>query len=274
MAIKHYVHWACIILLMSVVGCNTAEKTDSEASKADEDKTEKKDEWQYATSPVSHRKWDELVKAYVSEQGMINYKGMKQDEAKLDEYLTLLSSTPVKKGEWTEDQQLAYWINAYNAYTVKLILNHYPLQSIKDIKSEAETPWDIGFFEIGGKKYTLNEIEHQTLRKQFETDPRYHFALVCAAMSCPRLRTEAYIPEILDEQLDDQGRIFIAASSKNEIVSAEKAVLSPYFDWYAKDFKQGDESVIGWVNKFSDTKLNKDVDISYKDYDWSLNEQK
>ncbi len=123
------------------------------------------------------------------------------------------------------------------------------------------------------KKYDLNKIEHGTLRKRFKDDPRYHFALVCAAKSCPRLRDEAYVPELLDKQLDDQGKTFLNTKSKNEVVSANKAILSPYFDWYAKDFKRGDDSVVEWVNQYSTTKLNKGADITYKDYDWSLNEQ-
>lgn len=273
MSITNYLQTVALLLVLSLTGCNTEERNTSESDTKEEVKVEKNDEWPYATTPVNHQLWDKLVKKHVNEQGMVNYKGLKQEESQLDEYLALLSKNPVNRSEWTKEQQMAYWINAYNAYTVKLILNHYPLNSIKDIKTEAETPWDMKFFKIGDKQYDLNEIEHEILRKEFKADPRYHFALVCAALSCPRLRTEAYVPEKLNEQLDDQGRIFIAASSKNEIVSADKAVLSPYFDWYGKDFKVGDDTVIEWVNKYSDTKLDKGASISYKDYDWSLNDQ-
>lgn len=182
------------------------------------------------------------------------------------------------KDEWTEAQQMAYWINAYNAYTVKLILNHYPVKSIKDIGpgfqvTFVNTPWDIKFFEIGDKKYDLNKIEQGTLRKRFKDDPRFHFALVCAAKSCPDLQKEAYIPEILDEQLRDQGKQFINNPAKNKIISANEAQLSPYFDWYKKDFKRGDDTVVDWVNEYATTELNKDAKITYMDYDWSLNEQ-
>ena len=273
MSITSYLKATALLLSLSVVGCYSTEKNTDQTNNTEEAQAGSNDEWPYATTPVDHQPWDKLVKKHVNEQGMVDYKGMKQDEAQLDEYLAMLSNNPVNREKWTKDQQMAYWINAYNAYTVKLILNHYPVNSIKDIKSKAETPWDIQFFEIGGKKYDLNEIEHDILRKEFEADPRYHFALVCAALSCPRLRTEAYVPEKLNEQLDDQGRTFIAASSKNEIVSADKAVLSPYFDWYGKDFKRGDDSVVEWVNKYSDTRLNQGASISYKDYDWSLNDQ-
>ncbi len=273
MLLKNCAWFSALFLLLFTASCDTSkDKPDSET--ATEKSSDEKEDQKNDASPVSHQKWDKLVKDHVNEQGMINYKGMKQNEAQLDEYLALISKTPVKKDEWTKVQQMAYWINAYNAYTVKLILNHYPLKSIKNIKSQAETPWDISFFEIGGKKYNLNEIEHGILRKQFETDPRYHFALVCAAMSCPRLRTEAYVPEKLDEQLNDQGKIFMATKSKNEIMSADKATISPYFDWYAKDFQQGDATVVSWGNEYSETKLNKGAKITYMDYDWSLNEQK
>ena len=116
---------------------------------------------------------------------------------------------------------MAYWINAYNAYTIRLILNHYPVKSIKDIGSSIQipfvtTPWADKFFSIGGEKMSLDNIEHGTLRKKYD-DPRIHFALVCAAMSCPRLRNEAYAAARLDAQLDDQGRDFLGNPAKTSL---------------------------------------------------------
>jgi hypothetical protein len=273
----NHVRLTALLLVLFVASCNTSDnKPDSE--KTAEEVKEKKEEWKYASLPISHQKWDDLLKAHVNDEGRVDYKGMAKDEAKLDEYLALLSNTPIVKDEWNEDQQMAYWINAYNAYTVKLILNHYPVKSIKDIGPETQvvfinTPWDIKFFEIGDKKYDLNKIEQGTLRKRFKDDPRFHFALVCAAKSCPNLRNEAYVPEILSKQLDDQGRHFMNNPAKNKIIDANHAKLSPYFDWYKKDFKRGDDSVVEWVNKYSDVKLNKGAEITFMDYDWSLNEQ-
>lgn len=277
MLLTNYARFAALLLLFFAASCNTSEnKPDSE--KTSEEVKDKKEEWKYASLPISHQQWDDLLKAHVNDEGRVDYKGIAKDEAKLDEYLALLSNTPIVKDEWNEDQQMAYWINAYNAYTVKLILNHYPVKSIKDIGPETQvvfinTPWDIKFFEIGDKKYDLNKIEQGTLRKRFKDDPRFHFALVCAAKSCPNLRNEAYVPEILSKQLDDQGRHFMNNPAKNKITDANHAKLSPYFDWYKKDFKRGDDSVVEWVNKYSDVKLNKGADITFMDYDWSLNEQ-
>ncbi len=273
---KNFACLASLFLLLATVSCGPDNKADSE--KSAEEIKEDKAEWQYASLPISHQKWDDLLKAHVDDEGRVDYKGMAEDETKLDEYLALLSNTPVVKGEWTEDQEMAYWINAYNAYTVKLILKNYPVKSIEDIKSDAqgksaETPWDISFFKIGGEDFDLNKIEHGTLRKRFESDPRYHFALVCAAKSCPDLRQEAYVPEILDEQLRDQGMKFINNSAKNKITDASNAKLSPYFDWYKKDFQRGDDTVVDWVNEYANVKLNKDANVTYMDYDWSLNEQ-
>lgn len=277
MLIKNNVASLSLLMILALASCNNSNnKPDSE--KTAEEVQDKKEEWKYATLPISHQKWDDLLKAHVNDKGRVDYPGMAKDEAKLDEYLALLSNTPVEKDEWTEAQQMAYWINAYNAYTVKLILNHYPVKSIKDIGPDTQvtfvnTPWDIKFFEIGDKKYDLNKIEHGTLRKRFKDDPRYHFALVCAAKSCPNLRNEAYIPEVLDKQLDDQGRQFINNPAKNKVIDAKNAKISPYFDWYKKDFKRDDDSVVEWVNKYSDVKLNKGANITYMDYDWSLNGQ-
>ena len=171
---------------------------------------------------------------------------------------------------------MAYWINAYNAYTIRLILDHYPVQSIKDIGSKIQipfvtTPWAAKFFTIGGNKMSLDEIEHGTLRKKYN-DPRIHFALVCASISCPRLRNEAYTAAQLDRQLDEQGRDFLNNPTKNKIAK-DATQLSKYFDWYKGDWNQGDQSVVKWVDKYSTTKIDNSTKISFLDYNWKLNEQ-
>ncbi len=131
-----------------------------------------------------HAIWSELVKRFVSKNGFVDYKGFKNNETKLDEYLALLSfHTP--SNDWTDQQKLAYWINAYNAFTVKLILKNHGVASIKDIKTDS-SPWKIPFFKIGSEEFTLDKIEHEILRKQFQ-EPRIHFSIVCASFSCPKL---------------------------------------------------------------------------------------
>lgn len=232
----------------------------------------------FATAPneVDHSAFDRLLKKYVNDKGSVNYKGFKKDEKEFGLYLDMLSkNAPTDK--WSKNEQMAYWINAYNAYTIRLILDHYPIESIKDIGSKIKipfvtTPWAKKFIKIGKETMSLDNIEHGTLRKKYN-DPRIHFTLVCASISCPRLRNEAYMASKLDAQMDDQGSDFLNNPAKNSITK-DKTSLSKYFDWYKADWNENGKSVEQWVNKYSKTKINKDTKISFLDYNWSLNEQK
>ncbi len=224
---------------------------------------------------IDHSGFDNLLKKNVSDKGLVNYKALKADPAALDQYLALVSKNP-PAASWSKNEQMAYWINAYNAYTIRLILDHYPLKSIKDIGSKIKipfvtTPWAAKFFSIGGEKMSLDNIEHGTLRKNYN-DPRIHFALVCASISCPRLRNEAYTPAKLDAQLDDQGRDFLNNPAKNK-PGKTSAQLSKYFDWYKGDWEKNGQSVSAWVNKYSTVKMDAKASISYLGYNWSLNAQ-
>lgn len=228
------------------------------------------------STPPSHRLWTALLKRFVNEEGLVNYKGIIRDKAEFEKYLDLLTQNP-PQDSWSKKDQEAYWINAYNAFTVKLITDYYPVQSIKDIGPKHQivfinTPWQKKFFYIGKEHFKLDKIEHQILRKQFD-DPRVHFAIVCASLSCAKLRREAYEGDRLDEQLKDQAVDFLTDKRKNKI-GPEKAELSSYFDWYKKDFEQNGQTVIGFINQFSPVKMKKDVKITYLDYNWGLNEQK
>ena len=228
------------------------------------------------TTPPSNKLWTSILKKYVNEEGWVNYKGIIKDKEQLQEYLDLLTNNPPQKN-WSKDDKEAYWINAYNAFTVKLIIDHYPVKSIKDIGPKHQipfvnTPWEKKFFKIGQRRYKLDRIEHHILRKQFG-DPRVHFAIVCASRSCAKLRNEAYEGSRLNEQLNEQAKDFLTDKRKNKI-SAEKAELSSYFDWYKKDFKKKSGSIIVYINQYSPIKMNKDVKITFLDYNWDLNEQK
>ncbi len=223
----------------------------------------------------SYKIWNELLHKYVNEKGLVNYGGFIHDSAKLDEFLHQLSEHAPDPGKWQVNERKAFWINAYNAFTVKLITLHYPVKSIKDIGPRIQvtfvnTPWEIKFFSVGGEKMNLDEIEHKILRKKFD-DPRIHFALVCAARSCPPLRNEAYTPEKLDEQLNDQGRKFLSDNFKNRI-APDKLQLSMYFKWYKGDFTKH-QSLIAFLNRFAPVKINSNASISYINYDWDLNKQ-
>ncbi|TDB65058.1 DUF547 domain-containing protein [Arundinibacter roseus] len=252
MTIKNLLYTIYVILLMT--SCGTSAPTSNALD-------------------VDHGIWDKLLKKHVNNQGMVDYKGFKQDRAELKKYLNLLSKS-APNNKWSKDEQLAYWINAYNAYTIELILEHYPVKSIKDIGSSIKipfvnTPWDVKFIEIGGKKMDLNNIEHGIIRKQFN-EPRIHFALVCAAKSCPPLRNEAFTADKLDKQLDDQGRDFLNDPTKN-VVTKNSASITKIMDWYGGDFKKK-MPVKEWINKYAKTKLESDA-ISYMNYNWALNEQ-
>jgi len=222
-------------------------------------------------SQPSHAQWTSLLKKHVSESGAVNYKGLAQDRSEIDAYLNVLRKARPDESKWSRDEQLAYWINAYNAFTIELVLDHYPIKSIKDIAGGLigiNTPWDISFIHLQGKTFSLNDIEHHIIRKNFE-DPRIHFALVCAAKSCPQLRRESYEASTLSAQLDDQGKLFLNDPSKNN-VSPSKALLSPLFNWYGMDFKKSG-TLAEWVSRYSSVPLAKQR-IEYGEYDWSLND--
>ncbi len=224
---------------------------------------------------VDHSLFTQLLKKYVNEKGFVNYKGFKREQGELRKYLNLLSTNP-PTDQWTRNDQMAYWINAYNAFTIELVLNHYPVKSIKDIGSLIKipfvtTPWAGKFFKIGGEPTSLDTIEHGILRKKFD-DPRIHFALVCAAVSCPPLRNEAYVGNQLDAQLNAQGRLFFNDPAKN-VVAAGRVSLSKILDWYGGDFKKNGQTVAKWVNQYATTKMSDNASVSYQDYNWALNEQ-
>ena len=194
----------------------------------------------------------------------------------LKNYLTILEANP-PKDNWTKNEELAYWINTYNAFTIELILRHYPVASIKDIGSSIQipfvnTPWDVKFINIGGEEYDLNNIEHGIIRKQFD-EPRIHFALVCAALSCPKLQNRANLPSILEEQLTQATKQFLRNEKKNQFICSNKSIVSKIFNWYGGDFKK-EGTLVDYLNKYAPAQLTKNATIYWQDYDWSLNEQK
>ena len=227
------------------------------------------------SKPVSHAIYDSLLRKYVNDKGMVDYKGFIQDSVKFNAYLDLLSKNHPNDKNWSRDESLAYWINAYNAFTIKLICMYYPVKSIKDIKkgiSFVSDTWTIDFIKIEGKTYNLNNIEHGIIRPKFN-DPRIHFAVNCASKSCPPLLNEAYTGDKLNKQLDSQANIFINDGFRNKITSPTQASVSSIFSWFAGDFKKTAPSVVDFINKYSNTKLSKSVDLKYETYDWNLNEQ-
>lgn len=222
----------------------------------------------------SHKLWDTLLQTHVSPEGMVDYKGLIKDSTAFRNYLEVLSSHPPAE-DWTKEEKLAYWINAYNAFTIQLIVDHYPVESIQDLHPKAYIPlvnsvWHKRFFQIGGKPMTLNAIEHKILRPKFE-EPRIHFAIVCASKSCPKLLDQAYTPEALDQQLTTQAKAFLADDFRNKI-TPDHIQLSKIFSWFKGDFTK-DQSLIAFLNQYAPVPIEEQANISYLEYDWSLNEK-
>ena len=228
------------------------------------------------TKPIDQAPFDALLKKYVDDQGMVNYRAFRADSSKLNAYLTTVSNT-LPNEKWSKDDQLAYWLNAYNAFTIQRVLRSYPVKSIKNLggdKTLVNTVWDQRFIRLGKEKYCLNDLEQRLIRRKF-SEYRVHFALVCAAMSCPKLRNEAYVGSRLNQQLDDQARNFINDPAKNKLTTASAPEVSAIFNFYPGDFKKGDNSIQKTLNKYSATqKVNNDAQLKYMTYNWALNEQK
>jgi hypothetical protein len=212
---------------------------------------------------IDHKQWDSLLKKHVSTKGNVDYKGFKKEPKQLQSYLDALANKTPEKS-WSKNAVLAYWINVYNAFTVKLIIDNYPVKSIKDIND----PWGKKFFSLGGKKYSLEQIEHEILRKMDE--PRIHFAINCASFSCPNLLNEAYTEAKIEKQLESVSKSFVNDKTKNTI-SADKIEISEIFNWFSGDFKTKG-TLIDFLNQYSSTKINKKATVKFKTYNWNLNE--
>lgn len=229
-----------------------------------------------------HTPLDVLLRAHVR-RGAVRYDCLERDAALLDGYLDTLGGAAVER--LAPEERLALWINAYNAFTLKLILEHFPdIESIKDIPSGER--WKAVRWDVGGTLYSLDGIEHEILRPEFE-EPRIHFAIVCAAKSCPDLRAEAFVGSRLDEQLDDAARTFLqdpAKGARTELVKSwlfgKTPVLhvSRILSWFGSDFTRGGRSVADFVEPFLTdedrafvARHRDELKVKHLDYDWTLN---
>jgi len=224
-----------------------------------------------AGNTADHDLYVELLGKYV-QAGAVNYKGLKSEEATLDAYLAVLET--IDPESLSRDDQFAFYANAYNAWTIKLILSGYPgVKSIKDLGSLLKNPWKKKIARIDGKIVTLDHIEHDILRPRFK-DPRVHFAINCAAKSCPPLSDEPFSGDTLDRQLDQLTRAFIN-DPNNNYLKGNELYVSSIFKWFKTDFKDG---IVNFFFKYveGDLKTNlktieNKVKVKYLDYDWSLN---
>lgn len=218
-----------------------------------------------AALKMDHSAFNTLLQSYVNSKGLVDYKGMKSKLGELTAYTDKLSNN-VPDVKATDNEKLAFWINAYNANTIKLILENYPVKSINDIAGGK--PFDKKFITIGGESLSLNDIENNKIRKQFD-EPRIHFAVNCAAQSCPPLWNQAWTADNLKSTLEKRAKSFINNSNYNQL-STNKAAISKIFEWYAKDFPS---DIISYINRYSNNQVSSGTKVTYKDYDWALNEQ-
>ena len=224
------------------------------------------------SQPFTHEQWTNLLQKHVNPDGWVNYDGFIKDSLQLNNYLQQIESNYPNEKNWSREQILAYWINAYNAYTVQIVIRNYPVASIKDIKPGVaflNSVWDIKFITIEGEQLDLNNIEHNILRKMNE--PRIHFAVNCASYSCPKLLNTAYEAATIDNQLNQQAVDFINDPKRN-VITAEKADVSSIFNWFTGDFTN-DGSLKDFLNKYSKVPIAENTGINFLEYNWNLNKQ-
>lgn len=243
--------------------------------------------WQF-----DHDDWSQLLAEHVEvidggKASLVDYRCMQSHEATLDQYLDALSAVEQKHFDnWPNAEQLAFLINAYNAWTVKLILSEYPdLDSIRDLGGFLRSPWKRSFIPLLGQELSLDDIEHELIRDaERYREPRIHFAVNCASIGCPALRAEAYTGKQLAQQLHQQTEAFLADRTRNRIAGQELQ-LSRIFKWYRGDFARGWQGYDRLEDFLLDYKeaLGLSVEqrtllaqgampIEFLDYDWSLND--
>lgn len=237
----------------------------------------------------THAAWTAILKGSV-EKGLVDYAGLRRSPKALDDYLaTLAATTPADHKTWTRNQRLAFWINAYNAYTIQLVRDKGPVKSIRKLGGLFGSPWEIKFIPMPAfdpdkknKNLTLDEIEHKLIRPVFN-DARVHAAANCASASCPPLRVEAYRGDKLDAQLDEQVRIWLSDPTRNQIKTGASSIkVSEIFKWFKDDFGKDREARVRWIAKYvADEALAKDlrsragkIKLKYLSYDWSINAEK
>lgn len=240
-----------------------------------------------------HAAWGSLLKEFVHDGGLVDYRGLSKQRAELNRYLRSLEAvTPREFAKWSDRQRQVLWINAYNAYAVRLIVDNYPVDSIKDLGGFFSSVFSKEFIPLqhladvdkrskagGSDLLTLGEVEHDILA-QISKKPLFHFAIVCASWSCPELLNEAYTADKLEKQLDRQTRLFLADASKNnQRMEGSKLKISKIFDWAEDELDTYPGGIRGLIKDFGPASVVHAANFGkvkwkYRDYDWSLNEWK
>ncbi len=226
-----------------------------------------------ATQDKPDQLYGKVLDNFVQE-GLVDYSGLKSNPKDLNQYLEQTSGVTRETFEgWSKNEQLAFLINLYNAQMLDLIADNYPVKSIKDIASDSGGPWEQPIVTLFGEQITLDALENEVIRKNY-TDPRVHFALVCAALGCPALINTPYQAAELEKQLDQQTKAFLMDTDKNSIDTEQRILrLSPIFDWFKEDFSAKSGSVLEFVNPYFGNQANNEYKVEYTNYDWSLNDQ-
>ena len=217
--------------------------------------------------------YNDLLSNYVTSEGKVNYNGFIEEKERFQIFLDYLSNNKPDQNK-SINERLAYWINAYNAFTIKLIIDNYPIESITDLHPFFYIPgyntvWHDEFFKIGEEDFSLDRIEHDILREEFD-EPRMHFAINCASVACPVLRNEIYTASKINNQLQDQTHRFLTDSSKNKI-SRNRLELSKIFSWFKGDFEI-DGDLVTFIDIHTEIAISKEAEITFLSYNWSLNE--
>ncbi len=272
-------------LLILLGGCSTGTEIDFNSSNSDSNQSSSTLE---QTTNLSYDNYAKVLKKYVDNQGQVDYQALKQNRQPLDTFhQSIATLSPSVYESWTDNEKIAFWINIYNSLTLEAIIDNYPTKSIRDIPGV----WKKLKFPVMGQELTLDQIEHQILRKQFD-EPRIHMGLVCASIGCPLLRQEPFMGDKLDQQLDEQTRQFLALERNFKIDKNENRVyLSSIFKWFGEDFEskyaaknqfkgsEKERAVLNFIRQYLEAQnqpylTEADYKISYLDYDWSLNNVK
>lgn len=234
-----------------------------------------------ATASIDHSAWTRLLQAYVHRDGdglnRVDYGGVSAaDRATLKSYLDGLAAVPIDA--YSRVEQRAYWINLYNALTVQVVLDHYPVESIRDIEISpglfADGPWDKALITVAGEPLSLNDIEHRILRPIWQ-DPRIHYAVNCASVGCPNLQTAAFTATTTEALLESAARDYVNSPRGLEAMD-DGLVVSSIYVWFEEDFGGTDEAVIAHLSRYAEpetlAKIERAATLSDHRYDWSLND--
>jgi hypothetical protein len=276
-----------LISLLSIFillgSCSTSTEFNFESSESD---TNQSPVTVAESTDFSYDDYAQVLTQYVNDEGQVDYQSLQQNRQPLDDFHQLVANlSPAVYESWTENEQIAFWVNIYNSLTLEAIIDNYPTESIRDIPGV----WKWLRFPVMGQELTLDEIEHEILRKQFD-EARIHMGIVCASIGCPLLRREPFIGEKIEQQLDEQTLEFLAYERNFKIDKEEnKVYLSSIFKWFGEDFKSKysannqftgrdkERAVLNFVSQYLEPQnqaylTEGEYQISYSNYDWSLND--